>query len=503
MLDKASIFGLDLFGEPILPDKRSPVRDRFIFPPFSVLNARDGEWQKRKRAWLRMGIEGEVGRLGCNQALLPGARNDYQRLILDSNTGAGVRGGVSIFDPVLCELVYRWFCPSGGRVLDPFAGGSVRGIVAAELGLKYVGIDLSPRQVAANEEQATAIWQGRAVLQAEPKTVRVSDKWARHPFQCSPEYIRTNCHGGCCEGSDKVLISLLPEEAEAHQAKGYAVGAGKLLPDPITGKCPHKAVDGLCRVHGTSMKPFGCVASPFNLNPSGTLIIRNRYSLMKCHGKGAEAYKVFRASLDLLFGVEEADRVTKKLDAGKEDVVATLAPGVAGKMAYLDEVKKGNVRDNKLSWITGDSLNLDELLAPDDAFDFVFSCPPYGYLERYSDDPRDLSAQEWHTFTANYKRIILKAVARLKQDRFACFVVGNFRDKRGYLRDFVSQTIAGFIAAGTKFYNEGILVTRVGSAMMRVTRQFTIGRKFAKTHQNVLIFLKGDWRLAVKNLVEE
>lgn len=30
--------------------------------------------------------------------------------------------------PVLCELAYRWFCLAGGLVLDPFAGGSVRGI---------------------------------------------------------------------------------------------------------------------------------------------------------------------------------------------------------------------------------------------------------------------------------------------------------------------------------------------------------------------------------------
>lgn len=63
----------------------------------------------------------------------------------------------SIFDPVLCETVYRWFCPEGGSVLDPFAGGSVRGIVAARLGLSYVGIDISARQVAANEEQAEQI----------------------------------------------------------------------------------------------------------------------------------------------------------------------------------------------------------------------------------------------------------------------------------------------------------------------------------------------------------
>jgi hypothetical protein len=56
--------------------------------------------------------------------------------------------GTSIFDPVLCELAYRWFCPPGGLVLDPFAGGSVRGIVAAKLGRQYVGYDLRPEKEA-------------------------------------------------------------------------------------------------------------------------------------------------------------------------------------------------------------------------------------------------------------------------------------------------------------------------------------------------------------------
>src|SRR5271154_2766551 len=52
-------------------------------------------------------------------------------------------GGTSVFDPVLCEIVYRWFCPYGGLVLDPFAGGSVRGIVASKCGRRYIGMDLS------------------------------------------------------------------------------------------------------------------------------------------------------------------------------------------------------------------------------------------------------------------------------------------------------------------------------------------------------------------------
>lgn len=68
-----------------------------------------------------------------------------------------LNSGTSIFDPVLCEICYRWFCPEKGVIIDPFAGGSVRGIVAAYLGYTYVGIDLRAEQIEANREQAAAI----------------------------------------------------------------------------------------------------------------------------------------------------------------------------------------------------------------------------------------------------------------------------------------------------------------------------------------------------------
>jgi len=61
--------------------------------------------------------------------------------------------GTSIFDPVLTELSYHWYSGAGDSVLDPFAGGSVRGIVAAYCGRSYLGVDLRPEQVAANREQ--------------------------------------------------------------------------------------------------------------------------------------------------------------------------------------------------------------------------------------------------------------------------------------------------------------------------------------------------------------
>ena len=53
--------------------------------------------------------------------------------------------------------MYRWFCPDGGSILDPFAGGSVRGIVANYLGYHYSGIDIRQEQVDSNREQALDI----------------------------------------------------------------------------------------------------------------------------------------------------------------------------------------------------------------------------------------------------------------------------------------------------------------------------------------------------------
>src|ERR1039457_212157 len=57
-----SLHGTDLFGNPIEVEPYCKLADDFIIPPFSVLNAREGEWQERKRKWLSLGIKGEEGR---------------------------------------------------------------------------------------------------------------------------------------------------------------------------------------------------------------------------------------------------------------------------------------------------------------------------------------------------------------------------------------------------------------------------------------------------------
>ena len=305
MSGEFALHGHDLFGDVIKPKASGPIAERFVIPPFTILDAKQGEWQDRKRAWQSVGIRGEVGRDAKSYNIHDWIEGNRDELGLQ---GAIHGDGVSIFDPVVCELAYRWFSPVGGQIVDPFAGGSVRGIVAGCLGRNYWGCDLRPEQIAANELQADEI---------EPQ-----------------------------------------------------------------------------------VRPV---------------------------------------------------------------------------------------------WVCGDSM---ETLADAPDADFLFSCPPYGDLEKYSDDPRDLSAMDWHAFVAAYKRIILRAVAKMKADTFACFVVGDFRDGKGFYRNFVSETIDGFEQAGARLYNEAILLTPIGTAMLRVGIQFKAGRKLAKTHQNILIFVKGDWKKA-------
>lgn len=223
--------------------------------------------------------------------------------------------GTSVFDPVLCELMYAWHTNKGDRVLDPFAGGSVRGVVAHVMGRRYTGVELRPEQVDANIEQGKAI----------------------------------------CD------------------------------------ECPR--------------------------------------------------------------------------------------------------------------WITGDSARMDELVE-DEGCDFILTCPPYGDLEVYSDDPADISNMGHEDFMGAYAGIMAKAVGKLAEDRFAVVVIGDARDKAGFYYNLPGKTVEVMAAAGARYYNEAILVTPVGSLPIRAGKAFQATRKLGKSHQNVLTFVKGDPKKAAARLGE-
>lgn len=151
------------------------LTDRYIVPPFSILDTKKGYWQKRKKEWLSLGIKSEIGRdegityaKSCQSPGIYEVKNYLRKekgcdpswdevIEYCEKHGISTQKGTSIFDPVLCEICYRWFCTDKGKILDPFAGGSVRGIVASILGFKYDGNDLRQEQINANVENAKEI----------------------------------------------------------------------------------------------------------------------------------------------------------------------------------------------------------------------------------------------------------------------------------------------------------------------------------------------------------
>ena len=122
-------------------------------------------------------------------------------------------------------------------------------------------------------------------------------------------------------------------------------------------------------------------------------------------------------------------------------------------------------------------------------FDFVFSCPPYSDLEVYSDLEDDISNMPYDQFMSIYESIISKSCKLLKEGCYACFVVGEIRNKKGNYIGFVPDTITAFKKCGMELYNEAILLNPIASASMRANGNMK-SDKLVKVHQNILVFKK-------------
>lgn len=151
-------------------------------------------------------------------------------------------------------------------------------------------------------------------------------------------------------------------------------------------------------------------------------------------------------------------------------------------------------------WICGDSMNIQHLAGGE--YDFMLTCPPYGNLEIYSDDPADISNMSDDDFDKTYCEILRRTVEMLKEDRFAAVVVGNYRDKKGYLRDLVGLTVKAMENAGARYYNDFVIVTPIGSLPIRAGKAFQSSRKMGRTHQYCLVFVKGNPKKAAERLGE-
>jgi len=217
--------------------------------PFSVLDTRTKEWKQRKEHWItQYGIQSELGR----------EDTESRTMFWDSPTN------VSIFDPVLCEVMYEWFSPKGGKVLDPFAGGSVRGIVCEEMGREYTGIDLSESQVLANQQQSS---KPNWIVGDSDKLVFEMDKEFDFVFTCPPYYdlevysddkrdLSTLNEGNF----DKKLESIIYKSSlKLKNNRFFAIVVSEVREPSVTGKYSigkyrglvHKTIQ-MCEKHGLS-----------------------------------------------------------------------------------------------------------------------------------------------------------------------------------------------------------------------------------------------------------
>lgn len=155
--------------------KNGSLNDRFIVPPFSVLDTRKGYWQARKKMWRE-----KIGDMGesRNDKLISAPEVNYKDLyrrtrkhreelglsfreyldkyvsdeIKEHESQKVLSAGVSLFDPVLSEVLCRWFTPGeGAKIFDPFAGDTYKGLVFSMCGFSFRGVELRKEQVDINE----------------------------------------------------------------------------------------------------------------------------------------------------------------------------------------------------------------------------------------------------------------------------------------------------------------------------------------------------------------
>jgi hypothetical protein len=141
-------------------------------------------------------------------------------------------GTTSEFDPLLCEAAIRWWSPAGGVILDPFAGGSVRGIVSGILGREYHGVDLSVSQVTANERTLARLAPIVDILEPQWYTADSSswqpDIQADYVFSCPP-------YGSLEKYSDDPgdLSNMKFEDFSAAYRRAIAVGVRSPQGQPL------------------------------------------------------------------------------------------------------------------------------------------------------------------------------------------------------------------------------------------------------------------------------
>jgi hypothetical protein len=145
-----------------------------------------------------------------------------------------------------------------------------------------------------------------------------------------------------------------------------------------------------------------------------------------------------------------------------------------------------------VQYVCGDGRFLNAELP---RFDVALTCPPYWYLEQYSDLAEDLSnAQTYGEFNAGMNFCAYAHMRHMKPGAFVCIVVGPFRDKKtGELIDFPAHTVENFRDAGFFFHQQIVLSKNFASAAVRATNAWK-NCKLVPAHEFLLVFRTPGWK---------
>lgn len=420
------------------------LAERFLIPPFSVLDARQGYWQERKRLWLSLGIQSELGR-GSDITYGDSPEITGDGLNSDSNSARQKTLGA--------------IPPNQATRLSPDYKKRIKGKTPADSGGSPLPIDRMK-----NGKRGEATW-GQDLMKGEGNLTWVKGRSANDPDL--DDTSRKNLAAGRARIKLNDATPDTSNPTSIHNVPGYYWKREKGWSDEEI-MAAYIANGGGVSVSGTSIfDPVLCELAYSWFTPKDAHIL-DPFAGGSVRGIVASVLGRRYTGVDL-----RAEQIEANIIQGAE-----LTP------------------ENPPAWIAGDSVNIQSL-APAD-YDFLFTCPPYSDLEIYSEDERDISNMDYPQFLQTYRQIIAESCAMLRDNRFACIVVGDIRDKRGNYRNFVSDTIQAFLDCGLSLYNEAILVTSVGSLPIRAGKQFAASRKLGKTHQNVLTFIKGDSRKATE-----
>jgi len=539
--------------------KFNKLEDKFLIPPFSVFDTKQQYWIDRRKKWLKLGIKGELGRdAGC----LPKGFDEKKYGIKQSQE-------TSIFDPALCEICYEWFNVENGKILDCFAGGSVRGIVASLSGYPYIGIDLSQRQIEANEQQWIDIKPknktNNSIFNFVTPIQKIDDMWFKREDLFTIDgvcggKVRTawglmknlKTTGVVTAGSrSSPQVNIVATLAKRLNLKCRAhTPQGELSPELIRAQekgaeiIQHKAGYNSVIVARAreDAKNLGWAEIPFGMECDEVInqtkqqvvdiptdvkrIVITVGSGMSLSGLlwGLKEQNLNIKVLGVCVGANPEERLNKYAPSDWKEKVTLIdsgldyhkfAPTTNFKGIELDPIyeakcipflESGDLfwiigiretakkqQDDYINpvWLTGDSNQVLDLIE-NESVDLIFSCPPYFDLEVYSDNKQDLSNMTYNQFLEVYSSIIKKSLDKLKNNRFAVFVVGDVRDEKGFYRNLPEETVNIFTKWGALKYNEIILVNSIGTLPIRAGKIFNNSRKIGKMHQNVLVFFKGD-----------